>query len=175
MFLSSANDVLETRNRISDLITSVVNPILSDNEMAIQLKVDRWENVAPQRATGAKVNDDFVARALRSHVTLVLLQDRLGVGTEEEFDAILNSATDPRPELSVFWFKPTDDASKKEVERIEDLLECHKDEIVFVRHPALADPDDIRSWTEVFRWVLDVLLSAIRLSGYGMGVSDEVR
>jgi hypothetical protein len=158
IFLSSPSDLRKLREDIRALIEDVVNNALYSAGMDIQLRVDMWEHDAPKRPKGDQVNDDFVARALKSHVTMVLLRDKLGGGTNEEFTAVLDAGP-WIPELSVFRFEPSPDAEPIEIADIDAFCERIKKRLII--KDRLGSPDTTDSWNEIFRFVLELVFTAI--------------
>ena len=153
-------------NRLRDfadgLMRTIVNPVLQKHGIRVRFDVDRWEDTPPQITSG-RVNDRFVEQALASAVTIVLIQDQLRPGTEDELRAVLGTGPDG-PQLCVLWFEPTGSASKIEVARIRALLEPYKDELIWKDSiPLTADHPD-KAFLEVARVVVDVLIEAIRAS-----------
>lgn len=161
IFLSSSDELSAVRNAIDALVNSVVNAALDQNDYAVNIYVDMWEHTAPQRAPGSHVNRLFVDRALQSNLTLVLLRDRLGNGTAEEFDEVL-AAADPRPQLAVIWFNPSDDAEETEIEEIRQTLDKCSDSVLQIRPPKSDEPFSQAAWLHLFRVLLDFLLAVLR-------------
>lgn len=161
IFLSSSDELSAVRNAIDALVNSVVNAALDQNGYAVNIYVDMWEHTAPQRAPGSNVNRLFVDRALQSNLTLVLLRDRLGDGTAEEFDEVL-AAADPRPELAVIWFNPSDEADETEIEEIRQTLDKCSDSVLQIRPPKSDQPFSQAAWLHLFRVLLDFLLAILR-------------
>ena len=159
VFLSSGSDLIRLRDFADDLMRKILNSLLLHHGVEVRFDVDRWEDVAPQ-VVGGKVNDLFIERALRSHVTIVLLQDELRPGTEGELMAVLQ-AGDDGPQLCVLWFQPTKAARKKEVARIRALLEPLSDRILWKDSVPYSDerPDD--AFLEIVRLVVHALLPEI--------------
>jgi len=92
IFLSSGDDALELRDLVHALVDDAVNPQLRHAGFPYQLAVDRWEQTAAERnAEGEDGNARFVRLAKASTVTLSLLLERLGDGTREEIEAVLET------------------------------------------------------------------------------------
>jgi hypothetical protein len=161
IFLSSSDELSAVRQSIDELVNSVINAVLDQNGYDINIYVDMWEHTAAQRAPGSHVNQLFVDRALASNLTLVLLQDRLGDGTAEEFGEVL-SADEPRPELAVIWFRPSETAEEAETDRIRATLDGCADSILQIRPPNSELPFSPAAWMHIFRVLLDFLLSILR-------------
>lgn len=159
VFLSSGSDLKRLRDFADGLMREILNSLLLHHRIQVRFDVDRWEDTAPQIAPG-KVNDLFVERALRSDVTIVLLQDELRPGTEGELRAVLKSGGD-RPQVCVLWFQPTKKASKKEVARIRALLEPLSEKMLWKDSIPLTAASPDAAFLEIVRVILDVLLSAI--------------
>ena len=105
IFLSSGDDAHDLRDLVNDLVDDAVNPQLRRANMPYQLAVERWELEAAERnAPGEDGNARFVALAKASTVTLCLLIERLGAGTKEEIEAVLDDTEDV--DLAVLWFVP---------------------------------------------------------------------
>jgi hypothetical protein len=134
IFLSSATELRSTRDRVTQWIHEVFNSQLIEGEFAIRLDVDRWEFTPAHLTTAAPTNQQFVDRAVSSHLALVLLQNYLGPGTREEFEALLDddrfrsTPLELRPEVSAVWFEPTNGSRTGE---IRDFLDDHKDDILY--------------------------------------------
>ena len=101
IFVSSGDDALSLRNRVTALIEEVFSPLLRRMGLPFRLQVERWEREPAQRAPGGNPNAIFVEKARQSDLTLVLLRDRLGPGTREEIEGIADRED---VELSILWF-----------------------------------------------------------------------
>lgn len=101
VFLSSGDDALHLRDFVDDLVRNAVNSELDGAGLPIRLLVRRWERTAPGRADGESVNARFVRMATSSSITVCLLLARLGDGTREEIEAVLQSDD---VELAIVWF-----------------------------------------------------------------------
>lgn len=161
IFLSSPDELSAVRDSIDALVNTVVNAVLDQNGYDINIYVDMWEHTAPQRAIDSHVNRLFVDRALKSNLTLVLLRDRLGDGTAEEFDEVL-AADEPRPELAVIWFNPSEYAKEIEIEEIQRTLDKCSSSILQIRPPKSDQPFSQAAWLHLFRVLLDFLLTILR-------------
>jgi hypothetical protein len=134
IFLSSAAELRSTRDRLTQWIQEVFNSQLVEGNFPIRLDVDRWEFTPAHLTTAASTNQQFVDRAVTSHLALVLLHNHLGPGTREEFDALLDDTRfrgtppDLRPEVSAVWFEP---ASRHRTGKIRDFLDAHKEDILY--------------------------------------------
>lgn len=175
VFLSSGDDLAELRNGVAKLINEVISPELLEHGTGVQLSVSRWEYTPAQRATGVRLNEDFVRLALDSHLTMVLIRDELRPGTEEEFKAVITEGGPNRPELSVFWFEPTNRIQPKEETRIQNLLDRYRDKIRYVGHPPLGKPSEATSWMEIFRTLIHLAFTAIGDDNRAQGVRSEER
>jgi len=162
VFLSSGSDLKRLRDFADSLMRQILNSLLLHHGIQVRFDVDRWEDTAPQITPG-KVNDLFVERALKSDVTIVLLQDELRPGTEGELKAVLESGGD-RPQVCVLWFQPTQRASKKEVARIRSLLDPLSEKMLWKDSIPLTANDPDAAFLEIVRVVVDVLLPAISRS-----------
>jgi len=102
VFLSSGDDALLMRDEVSTFVDHSVNGVLRDTGAAVRFEVERWEETPAQRnPSGEAGNAKFVRKAQAADVTLTLLVERLGDGTREELDGVLDE-TDK--ELSALWY-----------------------------------------------------------------------
>lgn len=89
------------------MIEESINPPLADRSRA-QLYPQMWERASAQVAPGRSVNELFVSRVVTSHAAMALFKTRLGPGTGEEVQAVLDQRDDLLPEdrvwLSVLRF-----------------------------------------------------------------------
>jgi cellobiose phosphorylase len=155
VFVSSGADASPVRDRIRGLIQEVFNPALEDSEQGFYLYADMWERTAAQRAAGESINDVFVARARKSHITLVTLIDQLGDGTREELEAVLNEE-DVQLAVMRFTEQTTDAAATDALGR---YLTKHQQNFLYALHPGGPHSDD--AWYTVVRQLLAVVLSAL--------------
>jgi hypothetical protein len=96
--------------------------------MPVRIFVDRWEREAASRPDeGEPVNAQFVRKALRSNITLCLLNDELRPGTREEIEAVLDTK---QIDLGIVWF--VDDQTWPETE-VGNFLTEHQTELFVVR------------------------------------------
>jgi hypothetical protein len=155
LFVSSGADASALRDRIRGLIQEVFNPALEDSDQGFHLYADMWERTAAQRAPGESINDVFVARARKSHITLVTLIDELGDGTREELEAALNEED---VQLAVMRFtEQTIDAA--EADALGQYLTEHQQKFLYAFHPG--GPHSDAAWYTVVRQLLAVVLSAL--------------
>src|SRR5205807_2216165 len=82
-----------------------INSQLLQAGSSIRLIVDRWERTAPGRTQGETINSWFARRGRQSSLALCLLIRRLGDGTKEEIEAVLDADD---VQLSVIWFVDRD-------------------------------------------------------------------
>jgi hypothetical protein len=164
IFLSSASELVQTRDLVGRWIEEVFNSQLIQSRSEVRLEVDRWEFTPAQLTTAATTNQQFVDRAVSSHLSLVLLRDYLGPGTREEFEALLDDdrfkSTPPnvRPEVSSVWFKPTSGAREGE---IKEFLDDHKEDILYNEAGAPRSGDAMIVLARIlFRAVLTALADA---------------
>lgn len=158
VFVSSGDDVVCLRDLVDDLVRDAINSEFQRASIPLRLLVSRWERSAPGRAAdGEKVNDRFVALARKSSVTLCLLLDRLGAGTREEIEAVLDT---PDVDLAILWFVEPHTWPKSEV---GCFLESLKDRGVFIDRAGR--PDSRGSVVAVMRALLNIAIRGLAQQG----------
>jgi hypothetical protein len=104
IFLSSGDDALAARDCIEGLVERVFNPQFRRTNAPFRFAIERWEREAAQRnQLGESTNERFVRMAREADMTVALLLERLGPGTREELQAVLQ---DTNHELAPLWFVP---------------------------------------------------------------------
>lgn len=88
VFLSSGDDVVPLRDR-AERLSEIASEVLSRSDRSSRLEIDRWEDAAPHVVDTDKVTDEFVGRALASHMVVALLLNEIRPGTFEELEAVL--------------------------------------------------------------------------------------
>lgn len=156
VFLSSGDDALHLRNLVDDLVRESVNSELHLAGFSIRLLVDRWERTAPGRAAGETINSWFVRRARGSSLALCLLIERLGDGTKEEIEAVLDS---DGVEISVIWFV---DRTTWPMTEVGTFLDAHKGELYVDR---AGPPDGDGATISLVRVLLHIVMQAVATHG----------
>lgn len=152
IFLSSGDDALLLRDRVTRLVDEVLSPQLKDAGEQIRFEIDRWERTAAQRTDDTATNAQFVRRALNSQLTLTLLIDQLGAGTREELEAVL--AADR--EVSALWFVPRTGAQQSPV---AEFLNVRRANLTYER---TGEPASDEAWEGVFRVLIAALIDAMQ-------------
>jgi hypothetical protein len=152
IFLSSGDDAAGLRDRVEKLVNEAINPPLREAGSDIRLEVDRWEVTPAQRTRGDATNEQFVERARQAHLTLALLIDRLGQGTRDEIEAVLEA----EEEISALWFIARNEHPDSEVAR---FLEDHKEDLY---HDKTGRPDSDDSWVGITRVLMTAVLTGLQ-------------
>jgi hypothetical protein len=153
IFLSSGDDALQVRDRIESLVERVFNPQLRSHNAGFRFAIERWEREEAQRnAPGENTNERFVQMAREASVTVALLCERLGTGTREELEAVMNETNN---DIAPLWFVPRDAAPESEVGL---FLEQHRETLL---HEKVGAPDSDESWEGVVRFLLSRTLDAM--------------
>ena len=168
IFLSSSNELREVRDRIEAITERSINPLLFERSVRIRIRIDRWEHSVPKRVKTERANELFVEQALNSHLTIVLLQDRLGPGTREELEALLAepvrgaAPSDPpgRPDLALIRFTPSSSAKDADLAEIEDFLKLNEEKMIYAGPDDAGDPESDKSWFVIFRVLLGAVITA---------------
>lgn len=147
VFVSSGADANPLRDRLQRLIERAFNSQLITLDEPFRLECVRWEEYAGQRTRTGHTNDLFVAGALRSHLVVVLLLDKLGVGTREE---ILSALDEDGIELAVIQFGPTMSPE------LAEFLKEHEEDFLYQR---VADPDSDEAWHELIKVLVKLVLN----------------
>lgn len=154
VFLSSGDDALTERDFVDALVYNGVNTVLMNLDFSVRFEVDRWERSAPHKIlVDASPNDEFVARAKRANLVVSVLIDRLGPGTEEELEAVLDEET---VELSVVWCERRDGHPDTEVSR---WLDRHKGDVFYDR---AGSPNTPGPRIALVRLIIEAMLTALR-------------
>jgi len=120
----------------------------------LNFEVDRWKRSAPHKIlVDASPNDEFVARAKRANLVVSVLIDRLGPGTQEELEAILD---EDDVELSVVWCERRDGYPDTQVSR---WLGRHQHDILYDR---AGRPDTPGPRIALVRLIIEAMLTALR-------------
>jgi len=166
VFLSSADDALELRQRVDGLFHNVVQPILRDRQVNVRFHLDMWEKTEPRRLEDEEtIDDEFVARAVASNLLLTLLVAKLGPGTEKEIRAVLDSGT----EIALLWFvdraEHPDTAAGKFITQLEaqDVL----------RYRKAGPPGTSASWEAIVSVLLSAVLAVVTPSASGEGYRER--
>jgi hypothetical protein len=179
IFLSSSNELRSVRDRIEAITDRTINPLPFERSVRIRIRVDRWERSVPQRVKGERANEMFVAKALSSNLTIVLLQDRLGEGTREELEALLaepvRGATPSdlpgRPDVALIRFAPTEGADDREIDEIEGFLKLNQEKVIYAGPEVSGDPDSDQSWFVILKVLLGAVLTALEADLEGFNES----
>lgn len=162
LFLSSSNepDARRLRERVKTLVDDVIGPqlFLEYPESGVSLYVDMWERTAAQKVAGANVNAQFVTRAQKANLTLVIILDELKNGTKEELEAAVAA---PGVEVSLFSFAPSRNADPKQVERVKRTLRKYQDKVLYKR---VGNPRSDDAWVQITRELVAFAFAAIRKS-----------
>lgn len=153
VFVSSGDDALKLRDRVSGLIEKAINPILAQHEIDIRLEADLWDRDEPRRlGPGETIDDQFVKRAVASNLVMTLLLDVLGSGTKKEIEAVMASDT----ELAALWFVNRDEKPETPVsEYLKELQER-------VRYRKAGRPATNESWEAIVQVLLSAVLQAMK-------------
>lgn len=146
VFLSSGNDARDLRDR-ADAMFKVASEVLA-LKSRVRIEVRRWEHHSSRALHGERVNEVFVAEALRSHLILGLLIQDLRPGTLEELTAALRRVPD---RVAVLWFRePGEQASTA----LDDFLEAWQDVLLYNE---VGPADEEPAWLGLVRIVIDFL------------------
>jgi hypothetical protein len=151
VFLSSGHDAVVLRDRAESLF-AIASQLLVQHEAPFRIDVDRWEHTAAQRGESDHLNDLFVERAKRAHLTLVLLLSDIRPGTLEEVEAVLDDTTDR--DVAVVWFHDPGVAPSAE---LAAFLDARRDEILYAE---VGPPDSEDAWYGLVRVMTRLLVSA---------------
>jgi hypothetical protein len=156
IFLSSADDAAALRVRVKRLVEESFNPQLLEAQSQFTIRLDMWERSAAQRPPPGKTsNDIFVERALNSDVLLVLLLDRLGTGTQEEIEAVLET---DEVQLSILHFTERSDSRIRRM-KVGRFIEQHRDRFFYLRRQCAPDSDE--SWIEIVKQLFAIVLGGV--------------
>ncbi len=154
VFLSSGDDALAERDFVDALFCDAANAVLMKLGFSVRFDVDRWERSAPHKILAeASPNDEFVARAKHANLVVSVLIDRLGPGTHDELEAVLD---EDDVELSIVWCERRDGEPDTEVSR---WLASHRDDVFYDRAGRLDTPGPR---VALVRLVLEATLTALR-------------
>ena len=151
VFLSSGDDAIRLRDRAESLF-AIASHSLVQNDAPFRVEVDRWEHTAAQRGESDHLNDLFVERAKRAHLTLVLLLRDIRPGTLEEVEAVLDETTDR--DVAVVWFH---DPGVTPTAELDAFLAKRRDEILYAE---VGPPDSEDAWYGLVRVVIRLLVRA---------------
>ncbi len=155
IFLSSGDDALEARDCIEGLVERVFNPQLRRTNAPFRFAVERWEREAAQRnEPGEGTNDRFVRMAREADMTVALLLERLGSGTREELQAVLDETN---RQIKPLWFVAPHTHPESDV---ATFLEEHADMLL---HEKLGEIGSTESWEGIVKVLLARTLDAMTL------------
>lgn len=164
IFLSSGDDAADLRDRVDGLVTEVINSQLMQAGIDLRVEVDRWERTAAQRTNaGESTNDQFVKRALNSHLTLALLLRRLGDGTRDELEATL----DADKEVSALWFVSRRSKPRSEVSQ---FLTPKRERLTWDK---TGKPESDESWHGIVRVLFCLVLEGLKQGPEGLHVEER--
>jgi hypothetical protein len=123
VFMSSGSDVQDIRDEFEHMVGEA-NKQLTWAGSPLHIRLQRWEDSPPQRADGAP-NARFKDLASKAHLTLVLLNDDIRSGTQEELEAALAS---PDVQVAVVW---TGNPTSRKGVKLRRYLEARKDLFVW--------------------------------------------
>lgn len=149
VFVSSGDDAVNLRERFDDLI-SVVNPLLQERADA-HITVKKWEH-APAQVTPEGVIEKFVAQAVASDLTLVLLIDELRPGTRAEVEAVLDSGG----RLSILWFNDRDNVTANQ--DLIDFLDSIRTRVLYAQ---VGRPEADSAWLGMVKHVTAIILDLV--------------
>jgi hypothetical protein len=150
VFLSSGADVVGLRNR-TERLCQIASEMLSRHECSSRIEIDRWENSPPHVVPTTHLNDEFVRRALTSHVVVALLRAELRTGTLEELEAVLRHGD---IEVAVVCFASDQPRSPD----LEAFLQRWNNRLLYKE---VGPPDSADAWYELVRLVVDLTIQAI--------------
>ena len=160
LFLSSSNEdeTRKLRQRVKRLVEDVINPRLNEfSEAGVRLALDMWERDAAQRVEpGQFVNDLFVAKARKAHLTLVLLLDEIRPGTREELEAALAAVG---VQVAVLMFDRPGGSEQEKIDARNDYIRRHQHKILYNDRCGHPDSDD--AWIALTQTLFHFTLSAI--------------
>lgn len=167
VFLSSA-DTPELRN-LRDRFEAIIDKILRDqliwaNE-PLRIETQRWETIPAQRTAGTPL-ERFVAAALESHLTIVLLVDEIRAGTKRELRAVLNNPEARQVAILRFTAKSKTDADGDELGRYLKGIRTRHHLIVKTLTTRL---DSVAVWHEVIRTALAAVIAVYRAERHVSG------
>jgi hypothetical protein len=153
IFLSSGDDALEARDCIEGLVNRVFNPQLRRTNVPFRFAVERWEHEAAQRnRPGESTNDRFVKKAREADMTIALLLERLGTGTREELQAVLDETNH---QIKPLWFVAPHSHPESDV---ATFLEENADILL---HEKLGEIGSTVCWEGIVKVLLSRTLDAI--------------
>lgn len=81
VFLSSANELWDLRQRVDGLFHKVVEPFLKRISADVRFHLDNWSTSEPRRfEEDETIDDEFVTRVEASNLLFVLVVEELGSG-----------------------------------------------------------------------------------------------
>lgn len=162
VFLSSANDAIELRQRVDGLFHNVVQPALKSAGADIRFHLDMWEKTEPRRLEDEEtIDDEFVERAVASDLLLTLIVERLGSGTRKEIEAVLASDR----EISLLWFVDGDEHPDTPAGNFMKQLS----EEGVLRYRKAGRPGTNESWESIVTVLLAAILAGLtrdQVGGY---------
>lgn len=161
VFLSSAQDALDLRERVQGLVSEAINPALERAGEPQRLFVRKWQHAEPRRfGDGESIDDEFVANAVDSDLVLALAVERLGPGTQKEIDAVVASK---KTELSLLWFVDPRDAPGRNpaAEDLESYIaNLERDSVL--RYKRAGRQDSNSSWEAIVNVLMAVVLKSMK-------------
>jgi hypothetical protein len=155
IFVSYGDDAMALKIKVKRLVEDAINRQLSHSAWATQLVVWDWRDIAARRApAGGRTNDIFVEMVRASSVTIVLLFDRLPLGSKEE---LLAAVEEDEVDLKVFWLNRR--RWWRRSSEVGRFLDAHSDRFDYLELSEL-DSDD--TWVALTNNLVAVLLAALR-------------
>lgn len=164
VFLSSGDDVVPLRDR-TERLCEIASEVLSRNDRSSRLEVDRWEDAAPHVVDTDKVNDEFVDRALASHLVVALLLHEIRPGTFEELEAVLAHGG---IDVAVFRF----DTGSPPSPELAAFLEKWKNRLIY---RTTGGPESDDAWYELTRSIMDLMIRVLVVESGSEGYVDDYR
>lgn len=124
IFLSSGSDTKSLRDLVERMV-EIISKQFAHEGLPLRFETSRWEDFAAGKAASENLNDLFVACARDSHLTMVLLLTKVGKGTREEIEGVLDKKD---VQLAVVWCRHPDGLDDKDVQA---FLESHKGNFLY--------------------------------------------
>jgi hypothetical protein len=155
VFLSSADDAIELRERVDGLFHNAVQPALKSAGVDVRFHLDRWEKTEPRRLEDEEtIDDEFVQRATASNLLMTLVVEQLGSGTQKEIEAVLAGET----EVALLWFVARTDHPNTPAGTFMSELQAQD----VLRYKKAGPADTNESWQAIVTVLLGAILAALK-------------
>jgi hypothetical protein len=140
------------RNRITELIYEVINPLLRDARIPYSVSCYKWTQEAAQKSPNGHTNELFLQKLRESDVVLVILLSQLRKGTYEEIQAALSLT---EVELAILQFGNIKGVGSR---KVKQFLRDNEEDIFY--HPS-DDKDSDLAWQGILRVLLRLTFGSI--------------